>query len=159
MNNLIQVVSNNLYIPFGTGKSQLAVLEKHFTFHEMINSQESKHLHHLHGLPARGQIFYICPLLLTPKISETLLFLKKLKSMGQEVVIFVLDPYQEMARKIKGEMKLGIMEMERHARLEFERIQKEFKMMGVSVVMIKVNRDDEIGSQLLSQGPGLLVSK
>lgn len=158
-NNLIQVVSNNLHIPFGSGKSQLAVMEKHFTFHEMINSTESRHLHHLHGLPSRGQIFYVCPLITTPKISETLQFLKKLKSMGQDVVIFVLDPYQEMARKIKGDMKLGIMEMERHARMEFEKFSKEFGMMGVSVVMIKVGRDDELTVQLTQEAQGLLVSK
>ena len=158
-NNLIQVVSNNLYIPYGTGKSQLAVMEKHFTFHEMISSVESRHLHHLHGLPARGQIYYICPLITTTKIAETLQFLKKLKSMGQDVVIFMLDPYQEMSRTIKGEMKLGIMEMERHARVELEKIQKEFKLMGVQVVVVKVNKEDELGNQLLTEAHGLLVSK
>lgn len=157
--NHIQVISNNMHIPFGTGKSQLALMEKHFTFHEMSTSPEIHHLHHLHHLPDRGQVFYICPLLKTAKITETLQFLLKLKSIGQDVVIFVLDPYQELARKIKGDMKLGILEMERHARQEFQSIQNEFKLQGISVVVLKVGRELELREQLLSKNRHLLVSK
>lgn len=158
-NNLIQVVSNNLYIPFGSGKNQLSTMEKHFTFHEMVNSAEASHLKYLQDLPAKGQVYYICPLIVTPKIIETFEQLKKLKILGQSVVIFVLDPLEELAQSIKGEMKLAIREMDRHARGEYIRFEEQFKKMGIPLIYIKVKKDIALYEQVVKNAQELIEVK
>lgn len=158
-NNQVQVVTDNMVIPFSSGRSQLMTIERHFTQHEMVSSQTSNHLRHLHNLPAKGQIYYICPMLTTLKITETLEFLKRLKILGQEVVIFVLDPYAELQKAVKGDMRLGIMEMDRHARVEFELWEKSFKNMGVHFSYLKVERNLRLKEQLVETAMDLMEGK
>ncbi len=158
-NNLIQVISNNLHIGFGSGKNQLNTIEKHFTLHEMTASTETKHLKYLQNLPAKSQIFYICPMLTTIKILETFDFLQKLKMSGQNVAIFTLNPYEELKSSIKGDMKLGIMEMERHAMEAFAKKKKEFENSQIPFTVLKVSADLHFGQQLIKDAQDLLEIK
>lgn len=155
-NNLVQVVSNNLFIPFGAGKNQLIMMEKHFTFHEMVKSTESNHLRYLNELPDKGQIYYICPLIVTPKTLETFELLKRLKIDGQNIVIFVLDPFASLAQSIKGDMKVGIREMDRHAREEFARFEEQFKKIGLPLIFIKVKKEIMFFEQIIQEAQDLI---
>ncbi|MBA2406205.1 MAG: DUF58 domain-containing protein [Bdellovibrionales bacterium] len=158
-NNHVQVVSNNLYIPFGSGKNQLHLMEKHFTFHEMINSTNSDYLKHLQTLPARGQIYFICPLIITPKILETVEVLKKLKMLGQEVVIFILDPFEELTKSIKGEMKLAVREIDRQERSELVLLEQQLKKVGMTIVKIKIQKENDLKKQILKEARQLVELK
>lgn len=158
-NNLIQVISNNLHIEFGSGKNQLSTIEKHFTLHEMTSSSETQHLKYLQNLPAKSQIYYICPMLTSAKIIETFEFLKKLKMLGQEVVIFALNPYEELKLTIKGDMRLAIMEMERHATEEFKKKNIEFQSMSIPLTILKVKPNLDLRDQLLKEAHDLLEIK
>lgn len=158
-NNLIQVISNNLHISFGSGKNQLSTIEKHFTLHEMTSTTEKQHLKYLHGLPDKSQIYYICPMLTSAKIIETFEFLKKLKISGQNISIFALDPYEELKGTIKGDMRLGIMEMERHAHEAFSKKKKEFGNVEIPVTILKVKTNLALREQLVKEAQALLEIK
>ena len=158
-NNLIQIVSNNLYIPFGSGKNQMMIMEKHFTFHEMVNSSELNYLRHLNNLPEKGQIYYICPLVMTPKSVEILELLRKLKMDGQSVVIFVLDPYETLVQSIKGDMKIGIREMDRHAREEFKNLEMKFQKIGLPIIHLKVKKEKMLYEQVVKNAQNLIEVK
>ena len=125
----------------------------------MVDSKESNHLKYLQDLPARGQVYYICPMIVTPKIKETFEQLKKLKVLGQSIVIFVLDPLEELAQSIKGEMKIAIREMDRHARGEFLLFEDKFKKMGIPFVYIKVKKDIELYDQVIKNAQELIEVK
>jgi uncharacterized protein (DUF58 family) len=141
--NHVQVISHNLYIPFGVGKAQINSIEKHFTFHELTSASDSTHLRLLGELPTGGQIYYISPMLTSPRFFETLTILKQLRSSGQAVTIFVLDPYAGMLSKIKGPMRAGIMEMDRFVKNEFLQIEKELARHGIHLVQIVVREGGE----------------
>jgi uncharacterized protein (DUF58 family) len=158
-NNLIQIVSNNLYIPFGSGKNQMMIMEKHFTFHEMVNFSELNYLRHLNNLPEKGQIYYICPLVMTPKSVEILELLRKLKMDGQSVVIFVLDPYETLVQSIKGDMKIGIREMDRHAREEFKNLEIKFQKIGLPIINLKVKKEKLLYEQIVINAQNLIEVK
>lgn len=157
--NLFQVVSNNMFLPFGSGTNHISTLEKHFTLHEMTNKEEASHLMYLGNLPPRGQIFYICPMLLTHKIKETLQFLKNLKTLGQEISLFVMDPYSELVSEMKGEMKLAILELKRQSEKEFEQLEKELRLMGISLTVVAANRESTLFSELNEKARQLLEVK
>jgi uncharacterized protein (DUF58 family) len=158
-NNLIQVISNNLHISFGSGKNQLSTIEKHFTLHEMTSSAEKQHLKYLQDLPAKSQIYYICPMLTSSKVLETFEFLKKLKMLNQHVSIFALDPYEELKSNLKGEMRIAIMEMERHVRADFEKRKKEFGNIQIPLTILKVKREMALRQQLVKEAQALLEIK
>lgn len=158
-NNLIQILANNLYLEFGSGRNQLDLLERHFTFHEMQKGGEGHHLRHLENLPDRGQVYYIAPMITTPKILEHLEIMKTLMLQGQKVVVFLLDPYPELMLQVKGEMRLGLMELERNTREEFVKIEQELKSRGIGVISIKVSRTLQLQEQLLEKARELLELK
>jgi uncharacterized protein (DUF58 family) len=157
-NNHIQVVSHNLYIPFASGKSQFNAIEKHFTLHELAQSAGLSHLQYLHNLPANSQIYFICPMLTSPRLGEIIRALKNLKMAGHAVTIFAIDPYQQLQKEIKGQIRIGLMEMNRHARTEFDGHTKELALAGIKLVLITVDKGKPVGQQILKEAWELISS-
>lgn len=157
--NSIQVISNNLYIPFGSGKTQIEILEKHFTYHELQNTEAQNQFKRLSDLPQQSQIYYICPSLLTLEIKETLEILKKIRSQGNRVIIFTLDPYIEMATTSEGKVKMTLFEIHRHSTNDLNAATKDLLQYGIPVIPITITKDLNIYDQIIENSKGLLETK
>lgn len=158
-NNSIQVIANNFFIPFGTGKQQISLFEKHFTFHELKDSDANDYAKHLGNLPSRGQIYFICPSLLTKDTLETIEHLKKLKDLGHYVVIFCLDPLKEMALTVQGKMKLSLLEIHRHSESEFKKLKITLERYGIPLLPISVSIEKSLHQQIVEHSRDLLEVK
>jgi uncharacterized protein (DUF58 family) len=158
-NNMIQVLCHNIFIRFSSGPSQLTTIERHFTHHELSASDSDSHFKHLSNLPSEGQVYFVCPMITTPSIQETFRLLKRLKMSGQNVIIFVLDPYQELTQAIRGGMRSTIMVMERHAREEFARHAEELGKLGIRLVSLRVGKGIDFQAQILKHAHDLLEVK
>ncbi len=136
--NYIQVLAQDIYLPFGTGHSQLVSLERHFTYHELSKSGIS-HLSHLQRLPSQSQIYFFCPLLYTQNITETLIVLKKLRLMGHRITVFGLDPYREMRKVASKDSHTPLLMAGEESRKQFIQIENDLKLSGISFVRIDVS--------------------
>jgi uncharacterized protein (DUF58 family) len=139
--NLIQVISNNLYIPFGTGQNQMAFLEKHFTYHELEGEQSSRGLQHLNQLPSGGQLYYLTSAISIEQGKEILEKLKQLKSSGQKVIIFLLNPFGKLATLAEGKMKTLMHELNRSSASNYSRLKGQMGMANIPVMMISSGRE------------------
>jgi uncharacterized protein (DUF58 family) len=157
--NSIQVISNNLFIPFGTGKNQMAMFEKHFTLHELQNSENTDHMRHLSHLPTRGQVYFICPIFLSQQSLEMLEQLKKLKDLGHRVIVFTINPLKEMASDSIGKTKLNLLEMNRHLEENLERVKTELKRHGIPIISLSASKVASLSSQIVENGKELLEVK
>jgi uncharacterized protein (DUF58 family) len=154
--NSVQIISNNLYIPFGNGADQLGIIEKHFTHHEMQTTQEERYLSQLYDIPPEGQIYYICPMVSTVKVLRTLDYLKSLSALNFSISVFILNPYRDLLKEMKGDFRLGLMEMQRQSLAEFEKIQKDLTEAGVSVVEFEVKKHQSIRDELQTKAMHIL---
>lgn len=136
--NYIQVLAQDIYLPFASGESQLVAMERHFTFHELSQSGIS-HLAHLQRLPSQSQIYFFCPLLLTQNITETLAVLKKLRLMGHHVTVFGLDPFRGMRKSASKDAFSPLLMAGEESRKQFIKIESELKLSGIPFVSIDVN--------------------
>lgn len=138
LRNYIQVLAQDIYLPFGTGEAQMVSMERHFTFHELSKSGID-HLAHLQRLPSQSQIYFFCPLLSTRNISETLIVLKKLRLMGHRITVFGLDPYKEMRKVASRESHSPLLLAGEEARKQFLVIEDDLNHSGIPFVRIDVN--------------------
>lgn len=157
--NSIQVIANNLFIPFGSGRDQLTTIEKHFTVHELAATKDCSHLVHLQNIPPQSQIYFLCPMLTTKKIEETFEYLKKLRVLNHSITIFIFNPYKELIRSIKGDMRKGILELERNSILEFGIHEKKFGSLGIKMFEIEVKQISELPDQMRKKAHSLIEAK
>lgn len=155
LRNYIQVLAQDIYIPFGTGEAQMVSMERHFTYHELSRSGIS-HLAHLQRLPAQSQIYFFCPLLSTRNIAETLNVLKKLRLMGQRVTVFGLDPYREMRKVASKESHSPLLMAGEEARKQFLEIENDLKRSGIHFIRIDVNDRVTLKDMLLVRAKHLI---
>lgn len=157
--NWVQVISHDLYIPFGTGKQQIGVFEKHFTYHELKESKTQNHLRYLSGLPSKGQVYFICPSLFTPETVETIERLKRLRVEGQRVIIFILDPIQHIVQSVQGKLKLSMLETKRHADEVYKKLEKDLKKHGIPLVPVTFDEKKTLSDQVLASARQLVELK
>jgi hypothetical protein len=157
--NQVQVLAHNLHLEFGTGRSQLELLERHLTYHELKPQEGERAWRALEHLPAQGQVYYLAPMVTTPQVLAHMELIERLVHQRQRVTIFLLDPFEELIRTVKSELRLGIMELERLSRAEFTQIGERFKLMGVPVVTIKVSDRMDLRTQFLTGARELLEGK
>ncbi|MES2525651.1 MAG: DUF58 domain-containing protein [Bdellovibrionota bacterium] len=136
--NYVQVLSQDIHIPFGTGEAQMVSMERHFTYHEMAKSGID-HLVHLQGLPSQSQIYFFCPLIHTRNITETLDVLKKLRLMGHRVTVFGLDPYQGMKKAASKDAFAPLLIAGEEARKQFSVVSDDLKRAGIPFVRLDVS--------------------
>lgn len=135
--NYVQVLAQDLFLPFGTGESQMQSLERHFTYHE-LSSKGPDHLKHLQHLPSNSQIYFFCPMLATANVMETIRFLKQLRLLGHHITIFGIDPYQETRKAVTSGASTPITIAAQEARKQFEVIGNELRSTGVNFAVIDV---------------------
>lgn len=157
--NSIQVISNDLYIPWGSGKKQIALFEKFFTHHELKTSKQEDFIRHLSAIPARGQVYYICPVYFSPQSTEIIEHLKKLKEQGQKVIVFAINPFKEMASIATGKNKSNLLEMHRHLVLNQERIRNELMIYGIPLIPISADKGIGLSQQIVQNSKDLLEIK
>ena len=158
-NNHLQILSSNLYIPFSTGKKQLALIEKHLTLHE-ISPEKSIHYHHLlANLPRKSQIYYICPKLATDEIKKNLDLAHNLQLMGHNVVIFVMDPYEELIKLADKDLKSTLRLIQRQVLDFFYEKEIEFKEINLSFFEIQANPQQGLKEQLFQNANRILEKK
>lgn len=150
LRNYVQVLAQDIFLPFGTGEAQLLSLERHFTFHEFSKSGID-HLVHLQGLPSQSQIYFFCPLLQTKNITETLDVLKRLRLLGHQVTVFALDPYREIRKTASKEAFTPVLLVGEEARRQFEKIQQDLKKSGIPFVTIDVNHKITLKEMILDR--------
>jgi uncharacterized protein (DUF58 family) len=154
--NQLQLIANNLYVPFGTGHGQLVSIERHFTLHELAALRSDQHLVPLQHLPSRGQVYFICPMYTSPHLLETFETLKRLAAQDQRVVVFLVDPYQALLKEVNIAFRSSLLEVERHVRGEFVRIERELVAQGIRVVKLRISEAQDFGRQLRSEAFDLL---
>lgn len=156
--NYIQVLAQDLYLPFGTGEAQLVSLERHFTYHELSKTGLS-HLKHLQSLPSQSQIYFFCPLLATNNVMETLRVLKQLRLLGQKITVFGFDPYQEIKRAVTNQSHLPIRITGDESRKQFEAISEDLRKHGISFVTIDVDKKTSLKTMLVDRARHLLEER
>lgn len=156
--NYVQVLAQDLYLPFGTGEAQLLSLERHFTYHELSKTGLT-HLRHLQSLPSQSQIYFFCPLLATNNVIETLTTLKQLRQLGQHVTVFGFDPYQEMKKAVTNQAHAPILITGDESRKQFAAISEDLRKSGISFVTIDVNKALSLKDQLVNRGRHLLEER
>jgi uncharacterized protein (DUF58 family) len=147
-NNHLQILSSNLYIPFSTGKKQLALIEKHLTLHEISSEKSVKYEHLLANLPRKSQIYYICPKIATDEIKKNIELAKKLQLMGHNVVIFVTDPYQELIKLADKDLKSTLRLIQTQVQDFFHEKEMEFKEINLPFFDIQANPQQGLKEQL-----------
>lgn len=155
-NNQIQVVSNELFIPFDTGERQLNTLERHFTKHELKTSGSAKYLQHLSNLPPESQIYYICPRVTAPRVLETFDLLMRLKTLGHEIVVLTLDPYQHLYDVVRDKQKMAIRLTKDHIQNEFSNFEKKLGNLGIRLINIEVKPALNLFHEISLQAAGIL---
>ena len=159
-NNHLQILSNNLYIPFSTGKRQLALIEKYLTLHEVSSEKNIHHHHHLFAnLPTKSQIYYICPKLATNEIKKNLELAKQLRLIGHKVVIFVMDPYVELIKLADKDLKSTLRLIQRQAQEFFFEKEVEFKKIDLSFFEIQANPQQGLKQQLFQNAQRIIDKK
>lgn len=153
--NYVQVLAQDLYLPFGTGETQLISVERHFTYHELSKSGLT-HLKHLEALPSQSQIYFFCPLLATSNVMETIRLLKQLKQQGMSVTVFGLDPFQEMKRAVTNQAHLPIRITGDESRKQFQAISEDLRKAGIAFVTIDVNKAASLKATLVDRARHLL---
>ena len=156
--NYIQVLAQDLYLPFGTGEAQMVSLERHFTYHELSKTGLT-HLRHLQDLPSQSQIYFFCPLLATVNVMETIQTLKQLRQLGQSVTIFGFDPYHAMTKSVANEAHLPIRIAADESRKQFKIIAEDLRKNGISFVTIDVNHKSTLKNELVNRGRHLLLER
>jgi uncharacterized protein (DUF58 family) len=157
--NFVQVIANNLFVPFDTGIRQLQLLERHFTRHELAETVGTAHLAPLADLPRNGQVYYLCPVPLTTTTNETIERLGALRATGQEVVVFLLDPFGELAARTQGKLKLPLLELERTGRADLANLRNRLRPAGIPVIPVKLQREERPYDQLVREARSLLEAK
>lgn len=156
IHNYIQVIANNLYLPFGNTKSQISLMEKHFTFYELAKSDTSDYLDHLQDLPQKGQIYYLCPFFFTLTSSEILETIKNLKMLGQNVTVISLNPFRELLRSVNSDSKLALLTAERENAKVFTALEIELKLIGIEYFSLEVSSRRSFYEQILKNTPHLI---
>lgn len=159
-NNSIQIISNDLYLPWGTGRNQISLFEKYFTHHELKSIETNDYTRHLSLLPARSQIYYICPVYLSPETHQILEHLKMLKAEGHRVNIFTINPLRELARGSTGSAKANLLELNLHLEANLQRVKSELMNFGIPLLAITQVRDISLREHLIkAQADDLLETK
>ncbi len=135
--NYIQVLAQDLFLPFGTGESQLLSVERHFTYHE-LSKTGLDHLDRLQDLPSQSQIYFFCPLLATHNVTETLNVLKRLRVLGHQITIFGFDPYYEMRKAATSEAHVPLLKAGEEARNQFSGIETDLRKVGIAFIKIDI---------------------
>jgi uncharacterized protein (DUF58 family) len=156
--NYVQVLAQNLFVPFGTGQEQMITLERHFTYHELSNSGLD-HLNRLGDLPSASQIYFFCPLLLTLNVKETINSLKQLRLLGQHVTILALDPYKEVRNAVSNISHAPITVAGEEARKQFVELGKELRSSGIPLVIIDVKSKVSLAEMLRVRGRQILEER
>jgi uncharacterized protein (DUF58 family) len=157
--NFVQIVANNLIIPFDTGKSHFETIERHFTLHELNSGQKSLFPHVMSDLPRNGQVYYLFPKLSSPKIKENLDYFFKLKGQGHGVVFFTFDPFDFLKKSYKGDFLVGLREMDRIVDQEFLKIEKQCQSAGIPLVTIELKKNLNFRDEILNLGSKIVEER
>ncbi|MFL5785745.1 MAG: DUF58 domain-containing protein [Bacteriovoracaceae bacterium] len=158
LRNYVQVLAQNLHVPFGTGHSQMLTIERHFTYHE-LSSSGLDHLNHLQGLPWKSQIYFFCPLLGTLKIQETLGVLKRLRLLEHSVTVFGIDPYQDIRKAVSTEAHTPFTLTGVQARKEFQAITEDLKHHGIEFIKVDVREKEKLSDMLVKRARHILEER